>query len=85
MDVAPVIWLVGLSAIGLHAIGSEAVEHRRLIRSGQLAPMREADYENYGGTVAEDLVTFGIALAAAGVVLSQTWPMIDQVRGALPT
>jgi hypothetical protein len=77
MNTTAAIALVGLGAIGLHAIGSAAVSHKRAIGKGEL-PTHVP--EDYGSTVFEDLVAFTASMVMLGVVFDQTPAMITQAQ-----
>lgn len=80
MNAPAVAALVGLGAIGLYAIGSAAVAHKRAIRAGEMPTHVPEEYDS---SVAQDLVAFTASMVVFVAVCSQTPVMISEVQEML--
>lgn len=69
--------LAGLGTVGLYAIGSAAVEHKRAIAGGELPTHVPDDYES---STVEDLIAFTASMVMLGIVFDQTPAMIQQAE-----
>ena len=79
MNRAAAVMLAGFGAIGLYAIGSAAVEHKRAIAAGELPTHLPEDYES---SATEDVVAFAAAMAMLGIAFDQA-PALAQQSVAL--